>query len=410
MLIFWPIRYLDSRDKQFKDRHLWLVTDELEPADRVAVELCYQLQESGCAGREMLRYRNLFREQTQLEADRSELIRRHGGMESVFFLHDYIEDENGDELSRKRMAVILTSHPESVMFPPHARQHDIDLALAEKSPVSIDKIALAEKDLLILGYFVRDLREMRASAFFREGAGVLKSSAATEPYLYTSVTDEEIRSFVVIFRRLYMTGEPASFLKAVAVLDEAAKDHPLANWVCGERSEYDTDLAKRPDFIPFEGRENWSFTVKRLIDVFLYTQYMHQPDEKRTRQFEECLQAIGGNQDTLMWLFLTELWKCSLHISNAGNIIANFYERYCEHHEVAGCILGSVSKEIAGIGTVEKKEARRERILGEKAEELAKAMWERDGCPEGGCARYVAKARADLTATIDGNDEQSEVT
>ena len=101
MLLFWRIRYLDTSDKQFKDRDLWLETDELELLTRAAVKLCYRLQDSG-RRREMLRYRHLFREKKHSDADLNELVQRHGGMGSVF-LHDYFEDENGDELSNKRI-------------------------------------------------------------------------------------------------------------------------------------------------------------------------------------------------------------------------------------------------------------------------------------------------------------------
>ena len=39
MMLFWKIRYLDRTDKQFKDRHLYLRTETLEPVTRAAIEL-----------------------------------------------------------------------------------------------------------------------------------------------------------------------------------------------------------------------------------------------------------------------------------------------------------------------------------------------------------------------------------
>ena len=61
MLMFWRIRYLDSRDRCFKDRDLWLDTDTLDPVVKAAVEFAHDTKESN-RGREILRYRHLFHE------------------------------------------------------------------------------------------------------------------------------------------------------------------------------------------------------------------------------------------------------------------------------------------------------------------------------------------------------------
>src|SRR5688572_26024005 len=38
MILFWRIRYLDTHDQEFKDRDLWLDTDDLDSLTRAAVE------------------------------------------------------------------------------------------------------------------------------------------------------------------------------------------------------------------------------------------------------------------------------------------------------------------------------------------------------------------------------------
>lgn len=407
MLLFWPIRYLDTRDRQFKDRHLWLDTGTLEPVTKAIVEAIHELRDMG-KGREMLPYRHLFQKRNPVE-DVSDPDRTCRGSMGTVFIHDYFEDENGNELSRKRMGEVLTGNPNGVLFPAGSKQYDREFALSDGAPIAIDQITMSRDSLDVLGYFARDLRELLTSALFRDGPGTLSSCGASAPTLQTAATDEEIRSFVTIFRRLYMQREPANFRKAVAVFAEALDGCPLAEWVKAVAGEYDAEMVEKPYFVPFAGRVNWPFSRKRLIDVFLYTQYAHQPDAKSSHQFEQCLQGVDGNQDMLTWLFLTELWRCSVHMSNAGRIIANFYERYCQHHKVAGSVLGSVSSESTGIGTLEKKEARRERILGEKAGELAKAMWENDGRPEGGYYQYVGAARAQLNAATGKIDVRGEV-
>ena len=52
------------------------------------------------------------------------------------------------------------------------KQHDIDYIRADKHPMPIDQIRVAQEQLSVLGYFSRDLRAL-SSAFYREGAGTL---------------------------------------------------------------------------------------------------------------------------------------------------------------------------------------------------------------------------------------------
>lgn len=403
MLLFWRIRYLDRQDKQFKDRDLWLETDSLDSAIKKAVEAVQDLRDLG-NGREMLRYRHLFHEQQYSETELNDLFVRHGGMSAVF-IHDYFEDESGKELSNKQMAEILTGSPTAIMLPAGAKQHDIDYILADKRPIPVDEVSLSNKQLEVLGYFTRDLREMLASAFFKDGPGTLTSSGGATPIIETAVTDEEIRSFVTIFRRLYMASEPGNFVKAVTLFGELTSQYPLGNWVKGVAGEYERELNGKPDFIPMVGRENWAFSRKRLIDVYLYTQYAHQPDARRARQYAECLASVDKRSGLLFWLFLTEMWHCALHIGNAGVIIANFYDRYCEHHGISPTVLKSVSGEHPTIGTLEKKDARRARVFREKTEELAMELWKQKGRPEGGPTQFFTEARKQLSAALNGEGD-----
>lgn len=399
MLLFWRIQYLDTRDRQFKDRVLWLETNTLDPVTKIALEATHELKDVVGHSRRMLRYRHLFHEKRYSEDELSDLYARHDKMESVH-IHNYSEDENGKELTSKEVAVALTGYPDAVMVPASAKQHDIDYIRVDKHPIPIDQISLSQKQLNVLGYFVRDMREMLASAFYKDGHGSLVSSGGNDPVLQTAVTDEEIRSFISIFRRLYMKREPANFLKAVAAFGEVIQGYPLASWVKGIAEWYKKELSEKPDFVPMIGHERWSFSRKRLIDVYLYTQYAHQPDEKGIRQFRECLDSVGGKQPLLTWLFLRALWGCALHMRNAGVVITDFYDRYCQYHEVSADIIESVYSDNPGIGTTEKKEARQARILREKAEELAMELWKKSDRPEGGPTQFFNEARTQLNMAM----------
>ena len=251
MRLLWKIRYLDTRDRQFKDRYRFLDTQLLDAATKAAVELCYELEPAG-AKRSMLKYRQRFQDLNESDGSLENFFAQEP-MPSTFFVDGYFENENGDVLTDKQMAVALTGNPDAVMFPPWATKHDIELALTPKRPIPIDQITMSQEQLDVLGYFARDVREMRGAALYSEGPGTIGTVAGGPPALETAITDEEIRSFVTIFRRLYMENEPANFLKAVAVFADAAQGYPLIKWVQGVAGQYSGELDTSPQWTPFAG-------------------------------------------------------------------------------------------------------------------------------------------------------------
>ena len=347
----------------------------------------------------MVRYRHLFKERDLSPSQINALVERHGGMDTVF-LTDYTEDEEGKQLTERDIAMILTGNPSARMFAAGTPKHYIEYALSDRRPVPVDQVTLTKDQLSLLGYFTRDLRELLGSSFYREGAGTLTTRGGQEPTLRTAATDEEIRSFVTVFRRLYMPKERANFLKAISLFADIAQGNSLAPWIISARAAYATILDKPLGPMPFTGGRDIPFSRKRLISVFLNTKYAHQPKPRNDREYRECLEAVGNNQALLTWLFLGVLHECSLHMRNTGIVVADFYDRYCKHHELDPGILNSIALDHPEIGTVEKKQARIDRLIDEKARELAQSIWIQDGRPDGGSERYFAEAREQLRATL----------
>ena len=402
MLILWRIRYLDRTDKQFKDRDLFLDTDTLPPAMRAAVEIAVETKTSQ-SEREFLKYRSLYWQQKPQDvAERWQAASKT----TTFSIPNYFEDETGTEITLYEMGPVLTGDPTARFFPGNAKQHDIDLMLAEPTPIPLVTVSLTQDEIRLLGYFTRDFAELSASAFMKDGPGIIKSSGYVllpfdvAPVVETAVTDDEIRSFVTIFRRLYMKDEPANFRKAVAVYVDALGDHPHARWVAGVASEYEAHLTSAPQHARFVQAIACTFTTKRLIDVFLYTQYAHQPDERRQRQFSECLNQVHGKRSVLTWMFLTELWKCGLEIGNAGRVIADWFKHYCDHHGVLPDIVNSLRQDHLGLGSVEKKEDRKARLFREAVEGIEMELWKQAGRPEGGPVQFRAMARDQLNRSL----------
>jgi hypothetical protein len=397
MLLFWRVRFLDTRDGQFKDRDLWLDTNALDPVIKAAVETAHGSRRGGNRG--MLQFRGLFEEKVLNDGEFQALCERHGGMDGVS-IPDYFEDESSRELTFKEMAVVLTGNPDAVMLPAGAAPHDVEYMNGDPRPIAIDQVVVSPEQLRVLGYFARDLGELQASAFYKDGAGTLSSRGDEDWVLKTAISDEEIRSFVTIFRRLYMEGEPANLANAVRTFEEAVPGHRLSRWVRGVHGQYEELLRRPPDVVPSIGRGKVPFSQKRLIDVYLYTRYAHQPSERRARQFQECLAAVGGNRDLLTWLFLTAIWHSAVHMWNGGRIIANFFGRYCQYHALGPDLLQSLAHEHPGFGTLEKREQRASRILHEKAGPVASVLWERAGRPEGGPQQFLKPAIEQITAAM----------
>jgi hypothetical protein len=396
MLMIWTVRYVDSQDRQFKDRHLWLDTAELDPATRAAVELCHDLDDQD-GHRGMLQYRQLFREEKNLP-------RRL--QTSAFCVPEYFEDENGNAVDWQTIGRILSGCERVTVLPPGAKRHDVDLARTGIDPIDLAEIDLSEEELQVLAYFTRDLREMQRSAFMSERPGTLTHAMSGSATLETSVSDEEIRSYVMIFRRLYMEKEQANFEKAVDIVVGALGDHPLAPWLAASAAHCLEELEMKPDFVlgvegPAFDNLNVPFTRKRLIDVFLYTRYAHQPDARRARQFRDCLAVVQNRHAVLMWLFLNAIWFCGKRFEHIGVHVADFYDRYTASHQISLDILDSVVSDNPGIGILETRSDRAARILNEKAEELARSLWEEQGEPEGGHQQFLLTAKEQLHRSLE---------
>ena len=323
-------------------------------------------------------------------------------MRSIF-LHEYFEDENGQQVSMTQVAVAATGNRHAAFLPPGTTKADIVFFQAEKRPIDLSKITLSRDQLEILGYFVRDLSEMTSSAFYKNGPATLTTRGAQgrKWALQTAATDEEIRSFVTIFRRLYMERDPANFGKTAAVFAEALHGHPIATWIQGLVDQHKSGLQEVPSYLPLVPPGTLTFTKKRLIDVYIYTRYSHQPSKDRARQFKECLTAVNGDQMMLTFLFLTELWKCALRIRNAGVFIEQFYDNYCQAHSIAPGLLASMRTDHPGLGALEKREVREARVLQEKALELAHSLWRDAGEPVGGYALFLDSARRQLQSALE---------
>lgn len=395
MLIIWKIRYISRETRELDDRTLTLDTSKLEPVKKAAVELVLSQSENG--DRSIVKFRDLFE-----EGESDDDSNGPPSFESfrITCVHDYFEDENGNEISATELGQIKTGDANTRMFSGAYRPHDIQLEMSTPIPIPVGSVQLTPEEVRLLGYFGRDLQELMESEFYREGPGSLETVGSPtsvgfpDPTLKTSISDDELRSAVTIFRRLYMAKEPSNFLKATVVYCKALDGHPYADWVKAEGVEYEHSLTASVNSLPLT--QPVTFTRKRLIDVFLYTQYHHQPDERRQQQYNECLTQVSGKKQLLTFLFLTELQNICLIYGNAGRVVSAWFRRYCEHHKISADVLQSLRIDNPHLGVVEKKSDRTARLFNEQVEKLALELWNQRNCPDSGPDGFKGEAEEQL--------------
>ncbi len=157
MTLFWKIRYLDRTDRTFKDRSLFLDSEVLSLAERTALELVLEM-DSPRSRRDILKFRHLFREEQPADLKRADGSSRYRS----FFLPDYFEDETGAEINQYDFWEYLK--------PDDAPKPELPI------PIPVAEVTLTDNEIRLLGYFIRDHRELSESALMKEGPAHLSAS------------------------------------------------------------------------------------------------------------------------------------------------------------------------------------------------------------------------------------------
>lgn len=395
MLLFWRIRYFDRRDMEFKNRDLYLDTSTLKPKERIAVEAIREMRHLG-REHEILRYRHLFIESpSYIESLHKEsplaIIDKYGRYDS-FGLLNYFENEIGEPISLDEIGSIKFGTTNLISIPPGVNSRDVYLSVSASTPFQFEMISLTDDQLRILSIFLHDINEMLKSAFMEEGPGSITYVPGEAPILTTSVSAEEISSYVIVFRRIYMKNEPANFFKAVNAFCAGVGKHPLVDSIRTFERDY-RDLLESYANGDFCLSRPCQFHNKRLIDIFLNTQYAHQPRPDKEQQFMKALDE-AGSIDVLKSLFLDILYNLSILVTNAGKGMALFYYQYCQYHKIDPNKFHSLSNKPFGIGHEPKLSEKMKAILERKATELAEVLWAEAGKPPSGQACFLDKAKS----------------
>jgi hypothetical protein len=318
MKVFWKIRCW-SKEREFFDRYLVVQTEVLTPLDRYTLE--YLVTEDFRYRPAIRHFRGHFKETSEL---RSELVEP---MPRTVFVLDYFEFADGTPATLTQIIQARTGDPNWVALPSNFKEHDIEFITTPDSSVPADAVShirLSQEEVDCLAYFVRDGRELRESKYLKSRPPSLSSARNREVFWLENHSEELVRSFVTIFRRLYMDGEPGNFEKACRVYAQHFSNKRITRWVEGVKDEYKRELDLPAGQI---WDHSQTFSTGRLLDVFIYTRYAHQPNARRSRQYRECFDEVG-DESKLVWMFCCALLTVSMHFVNVLQYIEDDLERY----------------------------------------------------------------------------------
>lgn len=402
MILILTIMIINRTNREHTRKDLILDTVTLEPSVRAAVELITEDPAIELKPK-ILKYRHLF------TAELSSSTQYVEGRVVFVGPSDYWEDEKGQRVSRNEVIQIKTGNPQLVSIPHSYEDHDLELILSESKPLPLAQGKISDEDVRLLGIFDRDIQELQESKFITNNPGTLQTvgfptlSSSQPMQLETPCNDDELRSFIMIFRRLYMTSnnDPANLYLIVKLVTKAFGDHPYGTWIEKSFKSYKDHLDRKQKIGLFGPSFECTFTTKKLIDVFLYYHYAHQPDVKKERDFNAYIQELSGNRDLLTWLFLTEIHRLGCKMRSISSAIRPWFRKYCEQNNCWPQSAISIHKSISGIGAQEKQEDRSKRLFDEKVKQLACDLWIDSSEPAGGHELFLETARKQLKELLE---------
>jgi hypothetical protein len=379
----------------WKDRWFTLDTNELDCVQKHQLELLVESQRINA--QTFRNWRSVFHQSDeQISIDR---INEYADRLQGFSIncHGYCEDAEGNGLSVQQGLRIVTQNDALIVFAPGTRPHDVALAMSENSPIPDDPMTFfqfSQSEVDGLALFLRDIKELKQNAFFERQATL--RSVGGESTLET-ISVDLIRSFVVIFRRLYMSGkhDVGNFRDSCDVYCSRFWNKRVINWVAEERRLYD-EFLNAPAAKIAGTNPVFSFSNKRLIDVFLYTRFAHHPNETRTQQLKQMRQEVGSDE-WLEFMFYSVVQQAAIIYSNVSQYIAFEMDGYWK---VGGLQPSADTTPFCNGGDrgvlLTAKEEAGERIT-KAAEKLGLDLWKSAGSPPNELPQFVEEARQQLS-------------
>lgn len=380
-----------AQPDSWSDRDLSVDTNSLAPVDKHRLELL--VEEERLNAQVFPSWRRVFNEESS-KSNESEWQDYHGEIHGMCILN-YFEDLAGNPLTIQDALRIVTQDPEIRILPHGFRPHDLVLAESDNSPIPEDPLSYfmftqAEVDAIAL--FLRDVKELKQSPLY-----------ATHPRIHScgnsmrleTISVDLIRSFMTVFRRLYMTGEPGNFRDACKLYCSRFWNKHLIDWVAEERRLHDEFLSEPASKL--RGMQPaYSFNNKRLIDVFLYTRFAHQPNATRANQLRRMRKEVG-NDEWLEFMFLSTVKEAAMTYSNVSQYIAFEMDGYWKIGGIRPSVDTNPYCDDGYRGTQLTAEQLAEQRLMTQSEKLGNDLWREAGSSANKLPNFIEKVRQILS-------------
>jgi hypothetical protein len=247
-----------------------------------------------------------------------------------------------------------------------------------------------------MSLFLRDIKELRQNSFYERNATI---RSVGDTLTLETISVDLIRSFIVIFRRLYMSGkhDVGNFRDSCNIYCSRFWNQRVIDWVAEERRLYDLFLDE-PAAKVAGTKPVFSFSNKRLIDVFLYTRFAHHPNESRTRQLKQMREEVGSDE-WLEFMFYSVVQQAAITYCNVSQYIAFEMDGYWK---VGGLQPSADTTPFCNAGDRgvlrTAKEESEERIR-KRAERLGEDLWKIAGSPANALPQFVEDAMRQLSAS-----------
>jgi hypothetical protein len=378
MIVVWKIRCFHRERKEWFDRRLCADTSTLDPVTRHLVEFC---MEDSNRWEEILTHRNAFHEGPAP----TDLCGRGGAV--YFGVPNYFEDETGVQITLNEVAQVVTGLKDAIAVQTGLREDEIRLFYGGFTvlPASVlSGITLDQSEVDALASFLRDADEIRGSEFMRSPPQFTTSGLR-------SISSEYIIAFVTVFRRLYLEKERGNFNNACKLYVRHFPNQNVAAWVAQERRQYQKELSGNASML--DGTEPvFSFTNRSLINIFLYTKFVHQPSPERIREYQAAL-AEAGPAGRLEWSFYMRLFHLAIRFVNVASYVRKDVENYFALSGITPSFDVSPFLDGCGRGTMLTANQREEKAVSDRAEKLAQELWVEAGSPANQLPRFFQEAK-----------------
>ena len=389
-----------KRDERIFDKNLFIYTDYLSDEQNIMIDIAVRRKELLNDDSFFIPLRHLFKTYSNDALNNCNYLKM-----ICISLLDYHEDEEDKYLSEREFIEIISGVDNLIQLhngiyaPNRIKSKDEHgVIIPELTEIKIGDFELTENDINILNIFVKGAFHLRQTPIINEPK-TYSLIAKPNLSLVKHISDGQLQSSLVEFRKLFMEEEPANFYKTLKILTDKRKiHHPIVEIFNDFRKQYNVYLGKISSLYFFKtilsnvnisvNDINDNVTGKNIINSILYTGIIHQ-GKAENYNLRNLLEVQLKSSAMLFFIF-------DFLIKNISNI-------YINSANYISYILYKIQslKTLSPSKTISAKEKQFINFVINKSYELAEIMWKNSNCPPQGVLFYKNNALKQIESIFD---------